>query len=317
MPDAAAASGAEPAGLADQVQRGMRLAADLPEVMPDDAGPRLKPVYQDIQQTLRVPFVNLIFRSLANFPDYFVPAWQQLGPVLGTHAAEAAADRLRAAALLAPAPALPPGTLDGVDDARRLRAFNDTIHYVLPKLLLTAVSLDRATFGRPEPRPGAAGEPLPRGVAEGTTKVQMVKPAEATGTVAAVFQSVKERHGHPLVSSYYRALGNWPGVLEAAWQQIAPRVGSAAYQHRRAELVRMAEDAADTLPLAPLSADTLGAEEREQVRALLAAFRLKFIPEMLLDVVWIKAMLDGADAAPFSPFSIAREGRAATAAGEV
>jgi hypothetical protein len=80
----------------DSVARGMQLAAERPEVMPDAAGERIQPIYEDIRRTLRVPFVNLIFRTLANDPEYLVPAWELLAPALRTRGFEAAADELRA-----------------------------------------------------------------------------------------------------------------------------------------------------------------------------------------------------------------------------
>lgn len=57
----------------------------------------------------------------------------------------------------------------------------------------------------------------------------------------------------------------------------------------------------------PAAALPHGAErpEETEIRALLAAFRFKFIPEMLLDVALVKAILDGPEAARDSRFSAA------------
>src|SRR5947209_14248478 len=52
------------------LDRGMDLLARLPEVMPEEAGPYVRLIYEDIRNTLRVPFVNTIFRVLANYPTY-------------------------------------------------------------------------------------------------------------------------------------------------------------------------------------------------------------------------------------------------------
>ncbi|WP_168210488.1 hypothetical protein [Persicimonas caeni] len=49
--------------------RGMALLGELPEVQAEDAPGRVAEIYDDIRATLRVPFVNFIFRALANFPD--------------------------------------------------------------------------------------------------------------------------------------------------------------------------------------------------------------------------------------------------------
>ena len=54
--------------------------------------------------------------------------------------------------------------------------------------------------------------PIPLGAAEGAAKVQMVGPEKASGRVLDLFNSIIEKHGHPLVSSF-RGLANWPHFL--------------------------------------------------------------------------------------------------------
>jgi hypothetical protein len=43
----------------------------------------------------------------------------------------------------------------------------------------------------------------------------------------------------------------------------------------------------------------------DEIRAILAVFRLRLIPDLLLDVTLIKAALDGPEAAQSSRFSVA------------
>jgi hypothetical protein len=52
--------------------------------------------YTDFRETLGVSFVPTVFRSLARFPHYLVPAWSLLGPALGTTYTERAVAALRA-----------------------------------------------------------------------------------------------------------------------------------------------------------------------------------------------------------------------------
>ncbi len=82
------------------VRRGMQLIPQLPEIMPDEADERIQPIYEDIQRTLRVPFVNFIFRTLAMYPEFLEAAWEGINPSIRTRAFEAAADELRTRALL-------------------------------------------------------------------------------------------------------------------------------------------------------------------------------------------------------------------------
>ncbi|MDQ3308657.1 MAG: halocarboxylic acid dehydrogenase DehI family protein [Gemmatimonadota bacterium] len=298
-------------GEQEEIRRGMELAAHLPDIMPDQASQQVGKVYDEVQETLRVPIVNLIFRVLANYPDYLEQTWERLRPALRTRSFERAADEIRAGALLEPVPGASRVHWEETGDLDRIRAFNDTIHYVLPKLLLIATALDELGFG---PTPGGshaetAADPseIPTGVAEGTTKVKMVEPEKADERVRTLFESVKNRHGHPLVSSYYRGLGNWPDFLDAAWTRVGPLVGSAAYEARKDALITAARTAVRELPISAEGMEGPDEAQRAEIRDLLAAFRLKFIPEMLLDVMLIKALVDGPEQARVSPFSVAQE----------
>ncbi|MFC0677959.1 halocarboxylic acid dehydrogenase DehI family protein [Lysobacter korlensis] len=280
----------------ESITRGVRLAAERPEVMMDEASERIRSVYEDIQRTLRVPIINLIFRTLANDPEYFVPAWERTAPVARTRAFEAAADGLRAAAVLDAAPDHPELDRDDIGPLATIRAFNDTIHYVLPKLLLIVTAWDEGGWN------GQSGDerPIPSGIADGTGKAPMVKMEDASDRVRQLFEREKRAHGHPLVSSYYRVLANWPDFLEPAWTRVEPLVGSEPYRERMGRLVTLATAAVAELPLPASIPDQARTEE---ISHLLAAFRREFIPSMMLDVGLIKAMLDGKDAARSSPFS--------------
>jgi hypothetical protein len=194
-------------------------------------------------------------------------------------------------------------------DMETLRAFNDTIYYVLPKLLLVTTAFYELSFGSIQgnikPEEEQDSSKTPPGVARGTKKVQMVKPDEAPANVKRLFASIKETHKHPLVSSYYRGLANWPDFLEEAWKRIQPLVGSAVYEERKQGIIKQAQSDLSTLSLPEIKPIALEQEQRAEIKAILLAFQHKFIPEMLLDVALIKAMLDGKEEASFSRFSVA------------
>jgi hypothetical protein len=300
----------------EDLERGMELIPKLPEIMPDQADDRIRPIYEDIQRTLRVPFVNFIFRSLANYPDYFEAAWGHLAPVLRTRAFEQAADELRTLGLLEPAPNAGDIEWDALGDMEQIRPFSDSIHYVLPKLLLIATAWDEDVLDvKPEERHrsgttgGVPGAEIPLGVVEGTRKVPMVDPKQATGELRALFEEIKEKHDHPGVATYYRALGNWPAFLRAAWDRIEPHVGSDGYEERKRILINHAQAAVHALPSVTVNRPTpergVAPEKMEEINAILAVFRFKLIPDLLLDVALIEAMLDGPEAARRSRFSVA------------
>ncbi len=283
----------------DLVHRGMQLAAERPEVMLGEAGQDIQALYEDIQRSLRVPIVNLIFRTLANDPDYLQPAWRRIASVVRTRGFEAAADQLRAAALLQPAPDASGIAWDNTGPVAKIRAFNDTIHYVLPKLLLIATAWDKSDWGAK-----AAGDQsaIPLGVAPGAEKDSMVKQEDVSPRVRQLLEREKSAHGHPLATSYYRVLANWPDFLELIWNGLEPVVVSEGYLERRQQLVQLATDAVARLPLA---GDLKDLARTEEISQLLGAFRRNFVPSMMIDAGLIKSMVDGEAAARSSPFSVA------------
>ena len=125
----------------EEVWQGMQLTADQSDIMPDQASEQIRSIYEDIQRSLGVPIVNLIFRTLANFPAYLEHMWKELGPVFRTNAFEKEADALRKLALLEQVPDASGVDWESLGEIQRLRGFNDTIFYVLPKLLLVAYHL--------------------------------------------------------------------------------------------------------------------------------------------------------------------------------
>jgi len=292
------------------VERGLRLVPRLGEVMPEEAGEEVRAVYEGVRANLRVPFVNFVFRALANYPSYLAFAWAKLEPYLLTSRFEGASDALRARALLEPVPDAASVDWGSLGNLGRIRGFTDTIHYALPKLLLVVSTLDEGLMGEPGTADGPPLETAVRlGVAEGTTMVPMVATSEAKGRLREVLEEIKGRHGHPDVASYYRGIANWPPFLEAAWERVGPLVGAPSYAERKRELLEAARDAALGLPLPTVEeAQRRGVNEERmgEIRAVLALFRFRIIPDTFLEVPLIKAFLDGPAAARSSRFSFIR-----------
>ena len=293
---------------AEDVERGLRLIPQLGEVMPDEAGEEARAVYEETRTHLRVPLVNFLFRSLANYPPYLSFAWNKIAPHLLAASFEEAADALRSQALMESTPA----SMDwaSLGDLSQIRAFTDTIHYVLPKLLLVSSAFDEGLGGETGtnegPREAAGIQP---GVAEGTTSLQMVGLDEATEETEEVFEGIRERHGHPDVASYYRGVARWPEFLKVVWERIRPLVNTTPYEERKHELLEAARSSVLELPLPSrrevVERGIIGEEQIEELRAILAVFRFRLNSDMLLDVSLIKALLDGPEAARSSRFSFA------------
>lgn len=292
--------------LEQRLAQGMQLIAELPDLAEDQVSSQMRKVYAGIQGTLRVPFVNFIFRTLANYPDSFEPAWNGLSGNLRRLECERAADRLRGVA----AENIQVAPLSGVSDEDRaaVSAFNDAIHYVLPKLLLTATALDMQWSGRFAARPQPSQDKvalIPYGPARGAGKLPLVDPESADPELRKLLQDIQQKHQHPGVASYYRGLANTPAFLDQTWRAVRTHVGSESYGQRKQSLLALAETLAAEHLVTKLT--TPRAPGPEPVAAILAVFRYRLIPDLLLDVTLITAMLNYPQAGGQSRFSVAAQ----------
>ena len=288
----------------------MALVPRLSEIMPDEATGVVSRLYKDTRQVLRVPFVNFIFRALANYEDFLVPEWDRLRTWARTVRFEREADTIRSAALLDPMPVLAEADWAALGALDRIRRFTDSIHYVLPKLLLLATAMHEQLC---EPQPGSTGDAgssmddvLPLGVAADTLGITMVDPKQADPALRDLFHRIKACHRHPGIATYYRSLGQWPAFLEAIWDRIEPLVDTPAYDACRRLVIERAHDIVSTAAPSARSAGSgfdVPVETAEDVRTVLSVFRFRLIPDLLLDVTLVRAMLDGSEAACHSRFS--------------
>jgi hypothetical protein len=110
------------------------------------------------------------------------------------------------------------------------------------------------------------------------------------------------------VATYYRALANWPPFLRVVWDYLEPIVGSAAYARHKEDVINRALHVVRRLSLPRTgTAAAFGVTEADlaDIRVILAVFRWRLIPDLLLDVTLVKALLDGGEAARSSRFSVA------------
>ena len=291
-------------GRSADIQRGLDLIPRLGEIMPEEASEDTQAVYDEVR--LRVPFVNFVFRVLANYPGHLEFAWGCISPYLLTKQFEQTADDLRARALPEATSGRSTAEWASLGDIDQIRMFTDTIHYVLPKLLLVASALDEGLGGASGiPEDEARGQVEP-GVAQGTGAAPMVSSDAADARLRALFEQIKERHGHPDVASYYRGLANWPDFLEAAWEELDAVVDSGPVEERKLDLLRHAKGVVGLVPLpASMEMTGLGDEDIRTLRAVLSVFRFRIIPDTFVEVALIKAFLDGSEIALKSRFSFA------------
>ena len=85
------------------------------------------------------------------------------------------------------------------------------------------------------------------------TSFREVAEAEATGVVALVYEEIRRTYAVPYVSSLFRHLATYPGLLPWAWRILRPALVSGAAQR----LAWRRVDVAELPPLPPLTREAL------------------------------------------------------------
>jgi len=290
----------------------------FPQVDHADATGELKAVYDDIQATLRVPWVAFACRVLATFPAFLPRAWKTARGHFTTRYAERGADAIRANAVLAGAP--PPDPRSRLsqlgwseEQLRELLLAIDAYNYGNPKYLLLVTAWSEAFQGRhPAGNPLSADEaaPIPYGRPPGMEPLHLVDPDTADPTVLALFERIKAMHFHHGPSSDYRTLAQWPDYLSIALDEaIAPVVRTPEYDLRARDLIVMARQWARNLPGPAgidrsMLVDACAPHEIAGLTGLLFMYQ-RFIADITIDVIRLKQAFDGETAAAASPFPLA------------
>ncbi len=63
------------------------------------------------------------------------------------------------------------------------------------------------------------------------TSFREVAEAEAAGDIALVYEEIRRTYAVPYVSSLFRHLAIYPGLLPWAWRVLRPALVSGALQH--------------------------------------------------------------------------------------
>lgn len=276
---------------------------DEPEVW-EPADTALEGIFQQLPHLVGAPGVHLLWRRLAKYPLFLATIWPAVRASLQSIEIEECAQRLRASAFIVEAVGMPSHKAFRGDLVRaeidadfraKIENFNDLSHAGISRQLVLAVALTSAGTGAPVDEAGPAETTASR-LSDDAVYVPPLRQGEAAGKAEEILERIGREHGLPFLDDYYRSLGRIPDFLSAAWNAIRPIVGDALYLDRAAELVRLADETAASLPAgAAVSAGMrkLAAEEARSIREMLGVFARQVLPQTLIDVTLIKALTSG------------------------
>ncbi len=226
----------------------------------DEKDDRVKEVYRDIKESLRIPLVNVIFQAYATVPRFLDFTWRRLRPnmlalpfveqasKIGTladhgvttwqisdHAAELRSRNI------------------GEADLRKMREIVELFHQVDPRLLIIALAVQLALAGEEVGGTGSHGPPPDDdkgriGADFRGMTVHMADEKEAPLRVRTIYDEIKTLTGLPFINTDYRAMGAWPDWLEVWWKDCKLVQQDARYTALCEDLREAATEAAVLLP---------------------------------------------------------------------
>ncbi|MDW8059684.1 MAG: hypothetical protein RMK01_06375 [Thermomicrobium sp.] len=282
----------------------------LPDIWPEQAPPRIRPVYEDLRTALRVPDVPFAFRYLANWPPYLAFAVRQFTPFVRTLAFEAAAETLRGE--IARALTATPRTGAGAARALVLRE-----HEVAPKVLLVLTAFAVGLRGRatdPTPPLGTAlpeQEPLPIRPAELPRMVdERIAPLPDLRSVPDsaldALEALATLRGVPTVDDFSRALAAVEARALVELVRLRREHPASMVESLRARIDELTDRLVQrfTLPGGKVLPDFMvPVSDLATIDAVVAALRA-VAREAVIDVTLARVALDGPEAAERSPYPV-------------
>jgi len=249
-------------------------------------------LYEDVRRTFRAPFVNWILRTLtANDPAFARYLWGQVKPLFQTRAFGRLSVAYRDTVLSELEADGPLPTFRRTDtglspaEYRELRGQVATFDVVAPRLAVLFEAVDRALGGDAlSPASSADGPDIEYdATAPYPTWLDRDRGAEPTmvdevpDSLAGTADAIRTFHGlDDTLPSVYRCLAQWPGYLDPAWDALAPRFESSAFDEAVARTTDLVDRYVDSVPYRPrLTQEDLrsGGFDASTVEAAASLFR--------------------------------------------
>jgi hypothetical protein len=291
----------------------------FPEVDYADASGELSKIYDDIQCTLRVPWVAFGIRVMSQFPAFVPAAWQMLKPQISTLYAEKGADLVREASIIpGPPPPDPRPKLRAAgrsdEEISKINQALDSLTYGNPKYLILITAWNEAWNERAAGSPAnslsaAEARPLPYGLPDGVEKLHLIDPDLATLDVQELMRQVKDLFLHHAPASDYRVLAAWPDFLRIAVEDILTPVALTAEHEETARRIRAIarKHVAGFSNVGGVSrrrmGDSLSGPESAGLTGLLFMYN-RFIADITIAIIRLKQAFDGASSATENRFPV-------------
>jgi hypothetical protein len=216
----------------------------LTEVPESEAEGKIKATYDDVKESLRLPYVPDLIRALAVYPNYLQLAWVALKPNAHTVYFERRSDALRRSAAELTSRFPRPQLHD-----QSLAPALTTLWYAAPKELLVAAALRTATTGQ-QPRLLVLGSNDKRGIQRGVPD-GAVAPQRGgipdDDEARAVFEEMTAG-SDGVTPVEYSVLAAAPSSLTPVWHSLRALAQDVEYRRIQRAIGASVEEAVTGLP---------------------------------------------------------------------
>ncbi|MDO9025009.1 hypothetical protein [Zwartia sp.] len=291
----------------------MQTLKSIPTVSEKDADPSVSAIFEDIKNTLEVPFVNLIWRHLATIPSGLSMTWSLAKPLYFSETLDASARAMRKQASLVdtltpwPEPVRSALGLTPKDKSEIVLLLEDYGH-ANSRALLVLSYLHRSIANQSPQDSKAQLNPLSDSIQldplahlreRKESQIKPARPLPAPGDLPiAVADLVKilNTFGAPIPTpaepSLYRHLAYWPSFLAAFWLVAEPLEQKGLLVREGIAMQERAFSIVSQWKPAALKHDAIAAGSVKQVLVSIDHFTHAVISRMIVHGDMMRRMID-------------------------
>ncbi|MEH1939482.1 MAG: SDR family NAD(P)-dependent oxidoreductase [Nostoc sp.] len=207
--------------------------------------------FNDIQDTLGIPWTPVNWRAYAMYPSVMQLFWQRLKPAMQTEAFLEDAIAISEHVYRDINDWYQPGYQIEVEQAQQHHIQQELNAFIIgnPQLLIQQMALSKTLAGEVVGQDGSIDSRHGPN-AYRHHQIQLIdeqSAQEISPEMRRVYQDIKETLGVPIVNSDYQALARWPTFFQAAWSDIKVWRERPEYQLLVQDVVQKAEEAASRL----------------------------------------------------------------------
>src|SRR5574340_525480 len=189
-----------------------------------EASPEIRNIFEEIQDTMGIPWVPISWQSYAMYPNVLKLFWERLKPVVETksflHDAIAITVHAYQDTAVLYKPSYQP-TLSS-QECQKIEWELDAFEFGNSQLLIQQEALSQALKSESKSESITTGTPRTASSYR-QPEIEMIEEENAPSEIKELYQDIKITLGLPIVNSDYKALAKWLPFFKPAWEDAKKR----------------------------------------------------------------------------------------------